>query len=28
MEKTYQPQALEQEWYKTWEEKGYFKPYQ
>ena len=28
MEKTYQPQALEQEWYKKWEEKGYFKPYQ
>ncbi len=28
MEKTYQPQALEQDWYKKWEEKGYFKPYQ
>ena len=28
MEKTYQPQALEQDWYKQWEEKGYFKPYQ
>jgi valyl-tRNA synthetase len=28
MEKTYQPQAIEQDWYKQWEEKGYFKPYQ
>ena len=26
MEKTYQPQAIEQQWYKTWEESGYFKP--
>ncbi|MGH1484798.1 MAG: valine--tRNA ligase [Cellvibrionaceae bacterium] len=26
MEKTYQPQAIEQSWYQTWEEKGYFKP--
>ena len=24
MEKTYQPQQLEDHWYKTWEEKGYF----
>ncbi len=28
MDKTYQPNALEQNWYKQWEEKGYFKPYQ
>ncbi len=26
MEKTYQPQTIEQSWYQTWEEKGYFKP--
>jgi valyl-tRNA synthetase len=26
MDKTYQPQAIEQTWYKTWEERGYFKP--
>jgi len=26
MEKTYQPQSIEQSWYQTWEEKGYFKP--
>ncbi|MFT6101626.1 MAG: valyl-tRNA synthetase [Granulosicoccus sp.] len=26
MEKTYQPQAIEQSWYKTWEDSGYFKP--
>ncbi len=26
MEKTYQPSAIEQHWYKTWEERGYFKP--
>jgi len=26
MEKTYQPHAIEQHWYQTWEEKGYFKP--
>ncbi|KAF3982211.1 MAG: valine--tRNA ligase [Methylococcales symbiont of Hymedesmia sp. n. MRB-2018] len=24
MEKTYAPQSIEQRWYKTWEEKGYF----
>jgi valyl-tRNA synthetase len=28
MDKTYKPQAIEQTWYKEWEEKGYFKPYQ
>lgn len=28
MDKTYQPSAIEQTWYKEWEEKGYFKPYQ
>ncbi|ASP40121.1 valine--tRNA ligase [Bacterioplanes sanyensis] len=28
MDKTYKPNALEQNWYKQWEEKGYFKPYQ
>ncbi len=28
MEKTYQPQAIEQSWYKTWENAGYFKPQQ
>lgn len=26
MEKTYDPHSLEQRWYKTWEEKGYFAP--
>lgn len=26
MEKTYQPQQLENHWYKTWEERGYFEP--
>jgi valyl-tRNA synthetase len=26
MEKTYQPQQLEDQWYKTWEERGYFAP--
>lgn len=26
MEKTYQPSAIEQRWYQTWEEKGYFAP--
>ncbi len=26
MEKTYQPSAIEQKWYQTWEAKGYFKP--
>ncbi|MFT6389467.1 MAG: valyl-tRNA synthetase [Cellvibrionaceae bacterium] len=26
MEKTYQPHSIEQSWYQTWEEKGYFKP--
>lgn len=26
MDKTYQPDAIEQQWYKTWEENGYFKP--
>ncbi|WP_339614984.1 valine--tRNA ligase [uncultured Gilvimarinus sp.] len=26
MDKTYQPQAIEQSWYQTWEERGYFKP--
>ena len=26
MNKTYDPQAIEQRWYKTWEENGYFKP--
>jgi len=26
MDKTYQPHAIEQSWYKTWEEKGYFAP--
>ncbi|MFC5078757.1 Valine--tRNA ligase [Vibrio thalassae] len=27
MEKTYNPQSIEQALYKTWEEKGYFKPH-
>ncbi|MDO6745695.1 valine--tRNA ligase [Gilvimarinus sp. 1_MG-2023] len=26
MDKTYQPQAIESQWYQTWEEQGYFKP--
>ncbi|MCW8125300.1 valine--tRNA ligase [Microbulbifer halophilus] len=26
MDKTYQPNAIEQQWYQTWEESGYFKP--
>ncbi|PCJ91717.1 MAG: valine--tRNA ligase [Porticoccaceae bacterium] len=26
MEKTYRPQDIEQQWYQTWEEEGYFKP--
>ncbi|MBX2807665.1 MAG: valine--tRNA ligase [Cellvibrionaceae bacterium] len=26
MDKTYQPQNIEQSWYQTWENKGYFKP--
>ncbi|WP_299773174.1 valine--tRNA ligase [uncultured Pseudoteredinibacter sp.] len=26
MDKTYNPQAIEQSWYKTWEEAGYFAP--
>lgn len=26
MDKTYQPQAIETQWYKTWEESGHFKP--
>ena len=26
MEKTYQPQQLEDHWYKTWESRGYFAP--
>jgi len=26
MDKTYQPQQLEDQWYKTWEERGYFAP--
>ncbi|WP_299943727.1 valine--tRNA ligase [uncultured Microbulbifer sp.] len=26
MDKTYQPNTIEQKWYKTWEENGYFKP--
>ena len=28
MDKTYKPDAIEQTWYKEWEQKGYFKPYQ
>jgi len=27
MEKTYEPHAIERQWYQTWEEKGYFKPF-
>ncbi len=26
MDKTYQPHAIERQWYQTWEEQGYFKP--
>jgi len=26
MDKTYQPKQLENQWYKTWEERGYFEP--
>ncbi|MDH5784047.1 MAG: valine--tRNA ligase [Chromatiales bacterium] len=26
MDKTYNPHAIEQRWYQTWEKKGYFKP--
>ena len=26
MDKTYQPKQLEDQWYKTWEERGYFAP--
>ncbi len=26
MEKTYEPHAIERQWYETWEAKGYFKP--
>ncbi|WP_414673683.1 class I tRNA ligase family protein, partial [Marinimicrobium sp. UBA4209] len=26
MEKTYNPHAIEREWYQTWEDRGYFKP--
>ncbi|HIN89726.1 MAG TPA: valine--tRNA ligase, partial [Porticoccaceae bacterium] len=26
MEKTYQPQQLEDHWYQTWEKRGYFAP--
>ncbi|MBT5922188.1 MAG: class I tRNA ligase family protein, partial [Cellvibrionales bacterium] len=26
MDKTFQPQDIEQRWYKRWEEKGYFEP--
>jgi len=26
MEKTYRPQDIENQWYQTWEDKGYFKP--
>jgi valyl-tRNA synthetase len=26
MEKTYEPHAIERQWYQTWEEQGYFKP--
>ena len=26
MEKTYQPQSIEKNWYETWENNGYFKP--
>jgi len=26
MDKTYQPSAIEKQWYETWESKGYFAP--
>jgi len=26
MEKTYKPQAIERQWYQTWESQGYFRP--
>jgi valyl-tRNA synthetase len=26
MDKTYEPQAIEQRWYRAWEDQGYFKP--
>ena len=26
MDKTYEPHAIERQWYQTWEDKGYFKP--
>ena len=26
MDKTYEPRAIEQSWYETWEQRGYFKP--
>jgi len=26
LEKTYDPHAIERDWYQTWEQKGYFKP--
>ena len=26
MEKTYQPENIERQWYQTWEQKGYFTP--
>ena len=28
MDKTYKPSAIEQNWYKKWEDNGWFKPYQ
>ncbi|MCB1737191.1 MAG: class I tRNA ligase family protein, partial [Gammaproteobacteria bacterium] len=28
MDKTYDPHAIEQRWYQTWEERGYFAPSQ
>ena len=26
MDKTYDPHAIEQRWYQTWEQQGYFEP--
>lgn len=26
MDKVYEPQAIEREWYEKWEKSGYFKP--
>ena len=26
MEKTYQPENIERQWYENWESKGYFRP--